>query len=68
MAIRYDDEYRKVDGEWLFSRRRERHWYAADVTERPQAVDFDSWGDSGGPALPGVRRRTTFWDGHDAAE
>ena len=43
MAIRYDDEYRRVDGEWLFSRRRERHWYAADLLERPQQVDFDSW-------------------------
>ena len=69
MAIRYDDEYRKVNGEWLFSRRRERHWYAADVTERPQAVDFDSWGTTpGGPALPrGEAPWTTFWDGHDAA-
>ena len=38
MAIRYDDEYRRVDGEWLFSRRRERHWYAADLLERPQQV------------------------------
>ena len=31
MAIRYDDGYRRVDGEWLFARRRERHWYAADL-------------------------------------
>jgi hypothetical protein len=53
MAIRYDDEYSRVGDEWLFSRRREQHWYAADVTERPQAVDFDSWGSSGRrPPLP----------------
>lgn len=65
MAIRYDDSYRCVAGEWLFERRRERHWYAADLTERPQAVDFDSW-TSGPPGLPGadpVWRE--FWAGHD---
>lgn len=53
MAICYFDEYRRVDGEWLFQSRRERHWYAADVAEHPQAVDFDSWPVSGlRPALP----------------
>ena len=70
MAIRYDDEYRKVDGEWLFSRRRERHWYAADVTERPQAVAFDSWGTTpGGPGLPqSAPTWTDFWAPHDARD
>jgi 3-phenylpropionate/cinnamic acid dioxygenase small subunit len=69
MAIRYDDEYRKVDGSWLFSRRRERHWYAADVTEHPQAVAFDSWGTTpGGPTLPRDEDPwTSFWDGHDVS-
>ena len=43
MAICYFDEYRRIDGEWLFERRLELHWYAADVNERPQAVGFDSW-------------------------
>jgi hypothetical protein len=53
MAICYFDDYRRVDGEWYFARRREHHWYAADVLERPQAVAFDSWHTSGGsPALP----------------
>jgi hypothetical protein len=53
MAICYFDDYQRVEGEWFFRRRRERHWYAADVTERPQAVGFDSWGTSpGGPRLP----------------
>jgi hypothetical protein len=45
MAICYFDDYRRVDGEWLFERRRERHWYAA--------ARFDSWGTSPTPpALP----------------
>jgi 3-phenylpropionate/cinnamic acid dioxygenase small subunit len=53
MAICYGDDYHRVDGEWYFSRRRERHWYAVDVGEHPQAVAFDSWhAASEPPALP----------------
>ncbi len=63
MAIRYDDLYRRVGGDWLFVRRREHHWYAADVNERPQAVEFDSWGSSRRrPALPALEPSwTRFW-------
>lgn len=58
MAIAYFDSYERRDGEWLFVRRREKHWYAADWQERPAAPftgwpthptppdlpgDFDSW-------------------------
>jgi hypothetical protein len=70
MAIRYDDEYREVDGEWLFSRRRENHWYATDLAEHPQAVAFDSWGTTpGGPALPSAAGSwPAFWDGHDTSD
>jgi 3-phenylpropionate/cinnamic acid dioxygenase small subunit len=70
MAIRYDDEYRKVDGEWLFSRRREQHWYAADVNERPQSVAFDSWGTTpGGPSLPqSAVTWAHFWEELDCAD
>jgi hypothetical protein len=67
MAICYLDDYRWVDGRWLFSRRRELHWYGTDLAEHPQAVGFDSWGVSPGPpALPhafGTWRE--FWDGAD---
>jgi hypothetical protein len=63
MAICYFDDYRRVDGEWLFERRRERHWYAADVNERPQAVGFDSWHDDGPPRLPDAFPTwASFWD------
>ena len=49
----FDRDYRRVDGEWFFARRAEKHWYAADVLERPQAVDFDSWErPAGPPTLP----------------
>jgi hypothetical protein len=66
MAIRYDDRYRRVGGEWLFESRRERHWYAADQTERPQSVGFDSW-TAGPPGLPGADQPwQAFWTGQDA--
>jgi SnoaL-like domain len=63
MGIRYDDRYRRIGDEWFFERRREHHWYAADVAERPQAVDFDSWGTSGRrPGLPGLEPSwARFW-------
>ena len=62
MAICYFDDYRRVDGDWLFERRRERHWYAADVNERPQAVGFDSWHGDDPPALPDAFPTwTSFW-------
>jgi hypothetical protein len=63
MGICYFDDYRKVDGDWYFARRNEQHWYAADVLERPQAVDFDSWHTSGGPAPLPHRFPTwaSFW-------
>ncbi|MEU1370887.1 nuclear transport factor 2 family protein [Streptomyces sp. NPDC005803] len=68
MAIRYDDVYRKVAGAWLLESRKERYWYAADVTERPQAVRFDSWDGNGQqPSLPapeGTWER--FWAEADA--
>ena len=64
MAICYFDEYARLDGEWFFSRRRERHWYAADVSRRPQSVGFTGWAGSGPPALPGeFGSWARFWDG-----
>jgi hypothetical protein len=66
MAICYSDDYRKVDGEWFFSRRRERHWYAADALERPQDVGFRGWDQSGEPALPGsFQSWAAFWQDVD---
>lgn len=64
MAICYFDEYRRHDGEWLFSRRREEHWYAADINEHPQAVGFDSWHDDAPPRLPQqFPTWAAFWSG-----
>ena len=68
MAICYFDEYVRLDGEWFFSRRRERHWYAADATRTPQSVGFAGWPGSGEPALPGeFASWDRFWDGDERA-
>ena len=69
MAICYFDEYRRVEGEWFFSRRREKHWYAADINEHPQAVGFDSWNMTAhAPALPGLFPTwEPFWAPEDAS-
>jgi len=64
IAICYFDDYARVDGEWYFSRRRERHWYAADVTQRPQSAGFAGWEGSGEPGLPGeFPSWARFWAG-----
>ncbi|WP_433472271.1 nuclear transport factor 2 family protein [Spirillospora sp. CA-142024] len=69
MAICYLDDYVRIDGEWYFSRRREKHWYAADVTERPQAVGFTGWDGAAEPPLPaGFPSWALFWDGDPAVE
>jgi hypothetical protein len=66
MAIRYDDVYRHVEGEWLFERRHEQHWYATDLGEHPQSVGFDSWNTGGPPRLPGSDATWSgFWAGAD---
>jgi SnoaL-like domain len=63
MAICYFDEYARVDGEWFFSRRRERHWYAADVTRTPQSAGFAGWAGSSQPKLPAeFASWAPFWD------
>lgn len=62
MAICYFDDYQRVDGEWLFRRRREQHWYAADVNEHPQAVGFDSWHHAPAPLPDAFPTWSSFWD------
>jgi hypothetical protein len=52
MAICYFDDYVRQDGRWFFARRRERHWYTADIAERPRAP-FNAWpGHDLPPTLP----------------
>jgi ketosteroid isomerase-like protein len=65
IVVCYFDDYRRVDGEWLFARRRDEHFYAADVTEHPQAVGFNSWEGTKAPRLP---ERFPTWDGFWSAQ
>lgn len=70
MAIIYDDLYARVDGQWLFVRRKERHWYATDMCDRPIGADAHQWSDHlKAPALPGqFTSWRDFWEaaGEDA--
>lgn len=69
MAICYLDDYRQHDGDWLFSRRRELHWYAADGDRPPQRDAFAGWPVSGAPTLPAAFPRwQEFWKDKDLAE
>lgn len=52
MSLCYFDDYVAVDDRWYFARRRERHWYSADVTERPQDAGFAAWPVPGPSSLP----------------
>lgn len=68
IAIRYDDEYRKVDGQWFFARRTDKHWYEADLVERPQDVAFSGWpGIPSRPRVPDSASWANFWDGVETA-
>lgn len=66
MAIAYFDTYERRGQEWYFTRRRERHWYAADWEERPTAP-FTGWpAHPQAPTLPeDFEAWQPFWAGSD---
>lgn len=70
MAIIYDDQYARVDGRWYFVRRKERHWYATDLLDRPLGADANQWEEHlRPPALPDIFPSwKEFWEaaGEDA--
>jgi ketosteroid isomerase-like protein len=48
MVMNYKDTYARVDGRWLFVRRRLQPLYTCDITERPSGPDFNGgWGGGG---------------------
>ena len=42
-AIRYQDDYARVDGKWYFVRRRHELWYGAGRDEDPLALPPANW-------------------------
>lgn len=67
-AICYFDTYLRVDGEWFFVRRRDLHWYDADVTEGPKAPFKATPGQTREPLplLPGAFKHWhQFWAEQD---
>lgn len=69
MAICYHDTYERRGGEWFFVRRKEQHWYAADMLERPSGPQWSNWPghDAAPPAMPAAFPTwSAFWD--DAGE
>jgi hypothetical protein len=42
-VIEYHDDYHRVDGRWLFVRRRHHLWYGADMLQRPNRLAAANW-------------------------
>lgn len=63
MSICYFDDYVRIDGEWFFARRRERHWYSSDIAERPRAPFHDWPAHDDPPTLPAAFPTwAPFWE------
>ncbi len=66
-AIRYDDRYRRVDGEWLFVRRIHRLFYGAEVGVNPVGLPPADWPanhDGWGTIPADDETWQAFWAGH----
>jgi hypothetical protein len=60
MAMQYLDDYARVDGEWLFRRRRPLCWWARDELERPTGPDWVQW-----PGRERLGRLPEWWPSWD---
>jgi len=43
MMIQYWDTYARIDGQWLFSRRKEKVWYGVEQDPGPGGPAMDRW-------------------------
>lgn len=69
--IRYDDRYERVEGRWLFARRRHRLWYGTRHVASPLAQRAANWPRSqvGVGDLPLADRAfATWWENRDATD
>lgn len=65
MAICYQDQYERRQGSWYFKKRKEHHWYSADVNQLPTGPDFQNWpgNETHKPRLPQLFPSwRPFWD------
>ncbi|HVV29988.1 MAG TPA: nuclear transport factor 2 family protein [Mycobacteriales bacterium] len=66
MAIQYWDRYERRDGQWLFTGRKIRHWYAVDALDRPIGPDKTRWSVTGPETIPQVYDSWhDFWSRHE---
>ena len=54
MAIQYWDRYERRAGEWLFTGRQVKHWYAVDQLDRPVGPAKTRWKATGPETIPGI--------------
>ena len=62
-VIEYHDTYARVDGRWLFVRRRHYLWYGADMLSRPNVLPDADWPQSqtGKGVLPEIMASWQSW-------
>lgn len=64
--IQYHDTYERVDGKWLFVKRRHLLWYGSDMLQRPINLDDANWpqNHSGKGTLPEWFDTWQQWNQH----
>jgi hypothetical protein len=63
--LQYHDTYQRVDGEWVFERRKFHRWYQVDALERPSpgaGIDPDTDPITTASLPQAFPTWTTFWD------
>jgi hypothetical protein len=65
-VIEYHDTYARVDGHWLFVRRRHLLWYGADMLTRPNVLPDANWPQhqTGKGVLPEAMPSWQAWTRH----
>jgi hypothetical protein len=62
MMIQYWDRYERRSGNWYFTGRQLKHWYATDMNDRPLGAHKTRWAVSGPELLPQINPTwDAFW-------
>lgn len=67
--IQYHDTYQRVDGDWLFARRRHLLWYGHEMPNPPAGLDEAQWPihQTGKGELPECLESWQTWTAHNPA-